>query len=77
MSVVSFAVGQTKTMDVVVRDFKADGKLFEGAVGDAEKLVRTQLGADRKPDFSDPQNPTWPIAKWQDIWGKEKQVTLH
>lgn len=41
----------------VIRDFKADGKNFEGQTGNDRKLVQTQLGADRKPVFA-PSGPS-------------------
>jgi len=40
------------TILAVIRDFKADGKNFEGhAIGDDRKLVLPELGDDRKPVF--------------------------
>jgi fibro-slime domain-containing protein len=71
----SFGAGRSTSLDVTIRDFKQDGKLFEGAVDTAENLVRSQLGTDRKPVFSDPKNPSQPIAQWQ-LWGEESPVTL-
>ncbi|HET7542758.1 MAG TPA: fibro-slime domain-containing protein [Polyangiaceae bacterium] len=42
----------------VIRDFKADGKNFEGPkIGDDRKLVLPDLGPDRKPVFA-PSGPT-------------------
>lgn len=45
------------TILAVIRDFKADGKNFEGDTGDDRHLVKTTLGADRKPVFA-PSGPT-------------------
>ena len=40
------------TILAVIRDFKADGKNFEGKVADDRKMVLPDLGADRKPVFA-------------------------
>jgi fibro-slime domain-containing protein len=36
----------------VIRDFKADGRTFEGLTGDDRGVVASALGADRKPVFA-------------------------
>ena len=45
------------TILAVIRDFKSDGKNFEGNTGDDHNLVEKELGADRKPVFA-PAGPT-------------------
>jgi fibro-slime domain-containing protein len=45
------------TILAVIRDFKADGKNFQGAIGDDRMLVKPTLGTDRKPVFA-PSGPT-------------------
>ena len=40
------------TILAVIRDFKADGKNFEGNTGDDRMMVLPDLGADRKPVFA-------------------------
>jgi len=45
------------TILAVIRDFKADGKNFEGANGDDRNLVLPVLGDNRKPVFA-PAGPT-------------------
>ncbi len=49
------------TLDITVRDFKADGLLFEGEIYDGEGLVQKTLGTDKKPVFV--------LARWQEIYG--------
>jgi fibro-slime domain-containing protein len=45
------------TILAVIRDFKADGKNFEGIpVGDNRNMVLPELGADRKPVFASAAN---------------------
>ena len=63
------------TLDVIIRDFKMDGKLFEGEVASIQGLVRTKLGSDKKPDFSDPGNPSKPFPDWE-IWDTDTSVKL-
>ena len=46
------AAGQDIDLQVTVRDFKADGVLFEGAMASGEGLVAYDLGADRKPVYN-------------------------
>jgi fibro-slime domain-containing protein len=45
------------TILAVIRDFQADYMNFEGNTGDDRKLVKPQLGADRKPVYA-PSGPT-------------------
>jgi fibro-slime domain-containing protein len=53
-------------INVTIHDFKANGRLFENGGSTVEGLVRPVLGTDRKPVFSDPANPTQPLAGWQE-----------
>lgn len=48
------------TLYVTVRDFKADGILFEGDVVSAEGLVQAILGTDKKPVFN--------LTTWQELY---------
>ncbi|MCX7772053.1 MAG: fibro-slime domain-containing protein [Clostridia bacterium] len=66
----------SRKVKVTIRDFKMDHKLFEGAVSSQEGLVRTTLGADKKPDFSDPANPGKPLPAWSAWDVEESPVTL-
>ncbi|NTV89593.1 MAG: fibro-slime domain-containing protein [Clostridiales bacterium] len=67
---------RSTSLNVTIRDFRQDGKLFEGAITSMENLVRSQLGTDKKPVFSDPANPSQPLSGWQ-AWGTdEAPVTL-
>ena len=45
------------TILAVIRDFKADGKNFQGTTGDDRNLVKPELGADHKPVFA-PSGPS-------------------
>jgi fibro-slime domain-containing protein len=49
------------TILAVIRDFKADGKNFEGQTGDDRGMVETMLGADRKPVWAH-TTPTHTVA---------------
>jgi hypothetical protein len=46
------ANNQNVDLTVTVRDFKADGVLFEGDIVSAEGLVKEALGADKKPVYN-------------------------
>ena len=51
-------------LNVTIRDFKADGVLFEGRIDyGARGFVADTLGADHKPVFV--------LSKWQETYGKE------
>ena len=75
-----FAAGRSTSLDVTIRDFKQDGKLFEGNNEGwdtiMENMIQPKLGTDRKPIFSDPKSPTQPISLWQK-WGQESPVALN
>lgn len=45
------------TILAVIRDFKPDRKNFEGNTGDDHRLVKSDLGTDRKPVYA-PSGPT-------------------
>ena len=49
-------------LTVTVRDFNADGVLFEGGVDSGEGLVKNRLGADKKPVYN--------LALWQELYGE-------
>ena len=49
------------TILAVIRDFKADGKNFEGQTGDDRGMVEKKLGADRKPVWAH-STPTKTVA---------------
>lgn len=69
------SAADNRTIKVTIRDFKADRILFEGAAGAKKGLVRTTIGDDRKPVFSDPLNPSQPLEPWQ-YWAGASPVTL-
>ena len=64
---VPFTYSRRATSDVklelTIRDFKADGILFEGRMGSGEGLAQSALGADKKPVFN--------LSLWQDWFGSE------
>jgi fibro-slime domain-containing protein len=49
-------------LTVTVRDFNADGVLFEGDINSGEGLVQSRLGADKKPVYN--------LALWQEFYGE-------
>ncbi len=49
-------------LTVTVRDFNADGVLFEGGMASGEGLVKNRLGADKKPVYD--------LALWQEFYGE-------
>ena len=57
------ASDQNVDLTVTVRDFKADGILFEGNIVGAEGLVKDSLGADKKPVYN--------LSLWQEYYGDE------
>ena len=65
-----------KVLQVTVRDFKTDENLLEGNVSTFEGLVRSTIGENRKPDFSDPLNPAQPLPAWKD-WTNSEDITLY
>ncbi|MCR4771529.1 MAG: fibro-slime domain-containing protein, partial [Oscillospiraceae bacterium] len=48
---------------VTVRDFRADGLLFEGTMTGAEGLVQNTLGPDKKPVYN--------VDLWRELYGDE------
>ncbi|MCL1938625.1 MAG: fibro-slime domain-containing protein [Candidatus Azobacteroides sp.] len=46
---------------VTIRDFKADGLLFEGSINDGKGLVQERLGADKKTVYN--------LSLWQRMFG--------
>ncbi|MBR5063145.1 MAG: fibro-slime domain-containing protein [Bacteroidales bacterium] len=56
------AEDQNVELTVTVRDFNADGVLFEGGMESGEGLVKNQLGADKKPVYN--------LALWQEYYGE-------
>ena len=49
-------------LTITVRDFKADGVLFEGGMASGEGLVQSRLGADKKPVYN--------LSLWQELFGE-------
>ncbi len=56
------ANSQNVDLTVTIRDFKADGVLFEGDIVAAEGLVQNRLGADNKPVYN--------LSLWQECFGE-------
>lgn len=65
-----------KTLQITLRDFKKDDMLFSGSADTLENLARPTIGANRKVDFSDPNNPTQPLSGWQSLTQSDA-VTLY
>ena len=63
VSVSALGGKQQVVLHVTVRDFKADGVLFEGRDRSSSGLVQEQLGADSKPVYD--------LAKWQQVYGDD------
>lgn len=51
------------TLDITVRDFKADGLLFEGRINSGTGLVASTLGSDKKPVYN--------LSMWKEMYGQE------
>lgn len=70
------------TILAVIRDFKADGKNFEGKIGDDRGLVMPTLGADRKPVWATSAptktvaDPTQLNSWYRNVEGLNKPFTL-
>lgn len=56
------ADGQSVDLSVTVRDFRADGILFEGDMLESEGLVQKTLGADKKPVYN--------LEVWRELYGE-------
>lgn len=69
------AATEKLTIDMTIRDFKQDGNLFEGEIGSYQGLVRNTIGANRKPDFTDPSDSSQPLPDWQN-WSITSTITL-
>lgn len=52
---------QQVVLHATVRDFKADGVLFEGSISSNTGLVQDKLGSDHKPIYN--------LSKWQELYG--------
>ncbi|HEX3772999.1 MAG TPA: fibro-slime domain-containing protein [Polyangiaceae bacterium] len=79
----SSTTGCGTTILAVIRDFKPDGKNFEGQTGDDRGLVEPMLGADRKPVWAHPTTPTKTVADpsqldswYRNVDGLNKPYTL-
>lgn len=57
----AYAKKQQVVLYATVRDFKADGVLFEGSIDSATGLVQDRLGSDQKPIYN--------LSKWQELYG--------
>ncbi len=69
--VLTFAAGETVTLDATIRDFHADEVLFEssGTIDVVQGLVQSKLGADKKPVFN--------LPKWSENWPGTTQAKLN
>ncbi|NLA86107.1 MAG: fibro-slime domain-containing protein [Clostridiales bacterium] len=59
------------TLYVTIRDFKADGLLFEGNVTSNEGMVQSHLGTEKKPVFN---LPLWKELYENGYWEEEQWV---
>ncbi len=59
----ALAADENVNLDITVRDFKADGLLFEGSINSGTGLVRDTLGSNRKPIYN--------LSLWQEMFGSE------
>ena len=57
----AYAKKQQVVLYATVRDFKADGVLFEGSISSDSGLVKDKLGSDHKPIYN--------LSKWQELYG--------
>lgn len=57
----AYAKKQQVVLYATVRDFKADGVLFEGSISSNTGLVQDELGSDHKPIYN--------LSKWQELYG--------
>lgn len=57
----AYAKKQQVVLYATVRDFKADGVLFEGSISSNSGLVQDELGSDHKPIYN--------LSKWQELYG--------
>ncbi len=62
------AAGKTVTLDATIRDFHADGILFEGNIASPQGLVQAKLGAGKKPVFN--------LPLWSENWPGATQAKL-
>lgn len=57
----AYAKKQQVVLYATVRDFRADGVLFEGSINSDTGLVQDRLGTDQKPIYN--------LSKWRDLYG--------
>ncbi len=57
----AYAKKQRGVLYATVRDFGADGVLFEGGINSDTGLVQDRLGTDQKPIYN--------LSKWQELYG--------
>lgn len=57
----AYAKKQQVVLYATVRDFRADGVLFEGSINSDTGLVQDRLGTDQKPIYN--------LSKWQELYG--------
>ena len=58
----AYAKKQQVVLYATVRDFRADGVLFEGSINSDTGLVQDRLGTDQKPIYN--------LSKWQELYIK-------